>query len=598
MGNAAAQTLLALRNLSGSSAAFSAEKIRGADAVFGAYPVAPAFPVPRSGTLVDYGLNGVDVGNGPATVKGGPVILASVGGNAAKSGTVSAKATAYVRHLLEQAVLATPGGANPILDKATVDIAISKFTAVDIEDIAKAHPNAWEFIQAWKAGKWQNGGVANLDGGNTVPAWVYVVDKDKLAQIMATQSEGTANGVGQPGFWEGLIPIWGSGRAAIDDFQNGRYFWGTVNTAFAVTDIFLVKSLVVGGVKLIGKTGAKLLPKLVGRDAASATARDVSETAGKWVLEILNNTCFAAGTPLLTPRGEKAIEDFRKGDEILCRPDDSPDACIRTSVVEEVFELSAPTLELRVGGRTIRTTAEHPFFVAGRGWVSAGELQVGDLLAGHDARATAVQSVTPTNRQETVYNLRVAIDHTYFVGRRDWGFSIWVHNRYYAQKIGNTWTIFEKVGNKTRIVKEGLSEDVAVRAAREFNRLVEEAAKAEAARLAAKEAANALHHSLPKFLGGEISQVIGKKIPAAIHREFHSLLKKALKARGIPLPIGGVDGSAPRWARYFLENEGAQQKAFEAVLEVSRLIDKKYGTSITQDVWKNIMGKNYRVLEP
>jgi hypothetical protein len=29
---------------------------------------------------------------------------------------------------------------------------------------------------------------------------------------------------------------------------------------------------------------------------------------------------------------------------------------------------------------------------------------------------------------ETVYNLEVEGDHTYFVGARDWGFSVWAHN--------------------------------------------------------------------------------------------------------------------------------------------------------------------------
>jgi len=47
--------------------------------------------------------------------------------------------------------------------------------------------------------------------------------------------------VGQSGFWEGVIPIWGSGRDAIDDFQNGKWVWGSINTALAVSDVFLVK---------------------------------------------------------------------------------------------------------------------------------------------------------------------------------------------------------------------------------------------------------------------------------------------------------------------------------------------------------------------
>ena len=63
--------------------------------------------------------------------------------------------------------------------------------------------------------------------------------------------------VGAPGFWEGMIPIWGSGRAAINDFQEGHYIWGTVDTALAVSDVFFVKALVTGAVKGVGKTAIK-----------------------------------------------------------------------------------------------------------------------------------------------------------------------------------------------------------------------------------------------------------------------------------------------------------------------------------------------------
>ncbi|WP_018079194.1 RHS repeat-associated core domain-containing protein [Thiobacillus denitrificans] len=48
--------------------------------------------------------------------------------------------------------------------------------------------------------------------------------------------------VGAPGFGESLIPIWGSGREAISDFQSGRYVWGTINGALAVSDVFLIGS--------------------------------------------------------------------------------------------------------------------------------------------------------------------------------------------------------------------------------------------------------------------------------------------------------------------------------------------------------------------
>jgi hypothetical protein len=60
--------------------------------------------------------------------------------------------------------------------------------------------------------------------------------------------------VGQPGPWELWIPIWGSGRAAIDDFQNGNYGWAAFNTAMAISDVFLVKSIMTG----VGKGLIKL----------------------------------------------------------------------------------------------------------------------------------------------------------------------------------------------------------------------------------------------------------------------------------------------------------------------------------------------------
>ena len=47
---------------------------------------------------------------------------------------------------------------------------------------------------------------------------------------------GLSKSVGQPGFAESWIPVWGSGRAAIDDFQNGNYGWAVVNGVLAVAE--------------------------------------------------------------------------------------------------------------------------------------------------------------------------------------------------------------------------------------------------------------------------------------------------------------------------------------------------------------------------
>jgi hypothetical protein len=78
------------------------------------------------------------------------------------------------------------------------------------------------------------------------------------AQIQASKA------VGAPGFWESLIPVWGSARAAINDFQTGHWGWGLFNSALAISDVFLVKSAitVIGKVAVAGV--AKLAAKEVG----------------------------------------------------------------------------------------------------------------------------------------------------------------------------------------------------------------------------------------------------------------------------------------------------------------------------------------------
>jgi hypothetical protein len=78
------------------------------------------------------------------------------------------------------------------------------------------------------------------------------------------------------------------------------------------------------------------------------------------------------------------------------------------------------------------TTAEHPFFSVERGWVKVQELAVGETLVGQDGQWTNVASVRNTNEWRTVYNVTVAEHHTYFVGKDEWGFSVWVHNARYS----------------------------------------------------------------------------------------------------------------------------------------------------------------------
>ncbi|MEG1239245.1 RHS repeat domain-containing protein [Chryseobacterium sp.] len=86
------------------------------------------------------------------------------------------------------------------------------------------------------------------------------------------------NNVGQPGAWEGAIPIWGSGRAAVDHFQNGNYWRGAAYTALAVSDVFLVKSLAVGAGKLAVAGFGKIAAKETAEQAAKTGTNLVEQT--------------------------------------------------------------------------------------------------------------------------------------------------------------------------------------------------------------------------------------------------------------------------------------------------------------------------------
>ena len=78
----------------------------------------------------------------------------------------------------------------------------------------------------------------------------------------------------------------------------------------------------------------------------------------------------------------------------------------------------------------------HPFFVQGKGWVSAKDLVVGDKLELLDGGQAYVDAIDQEKLTESVkvYNFEVEDFHTYFVGKT----SILVHN-VCSGNHGNAW---------------------------------------------------------------------------------------------------------------------------------------------------------------
>jgi hypothetical protein len=127
----------------------------------------------------------------------------------------------------------------------------------------------------------------------------------------------------------------------------------------------------------------------------------------------------------------KPIEEIQEGDWVLARSEFDPQGPLELKRVEEKFVRTAAVMELVINGQTIKTTAEHPLYVpAQERFVPAGELQVGDLLVSSQGTLIPIESITSLNEITTVYNLRVADHHTYFVGGALWGWDVWVHNAY------------------------------------------------------------------------------------------------------------------------------------------------------------------------
>lgn len=60
---------------------------------------------------------------------------------------------------------------------------------------------------------------------------------------------GAGGRIGHPGELESLIPVWGSGREALADFEGGDYVGAGLNGALAASDLFLAGSLLRGAAK-------------------------------------------------------------------------------------------------------------------------------------------------------------------------------------------------------------------------------------------------------------------------------------------------------------------------------------------------------------
>jgi len=87
----------------------------------------------------------------------------------------------------------------------------------------------------------------NINEG--IAAYVAANTPVKQDPVPPPEPTGPTGPVGPSGPLESFVPVWGSGRDALNSFQSGEYGWGTFHGAMAVTDLALAKSFAKGIVR-------------------------------------------------------------------------------------------------------------------------------------------------------------------------------------------------------------------------------------------------------------------------------------------------------------------------------------------------------------
>ncbi|WP_019502247.1 SpvB/TcaC N-terminal domain-containing protein [Pseudanabaena sp. PCC 6802] len=139
---------------------------------------------------------------------------------------------------------------------------------------------------------------------------------------LTEKSETGGKSVGKPGFGESLIPVWGSGREAIYNFQKGSWGWGILYTGLAVTDVFLVKSLATAAGKAIIKTVARETTELATKEVAEKGIEKVAETtfkeaSEKTAQEVVEKTTKEAVSKEVT---EVGLQSFTHAEKYGIKP--------------------------------------------------------------------------------------------------------------------------------------------------------------------------------------------------------------------------------------------------------------------------------------
>ncbi|WP_425518848.1 RNase A-like domain-containing protein, partial [Pseudomonas lijiangensis] len=253
------------------------------------------------------------------------------------------------------------------------------------------------------------------------------------------------------GFWESGNAI-GEGAAValnedLSDKLNALY---DTDVSAAQQALLLIRTVsVVTGAGTLGKTGAKLsgdVAKAVGSKLDEMLEKAVVKNdTGKGTPDLANNNfgsegpcCFAAGTMVSTPDGDRAIDTLKVGDIVWSKPEKGGKpfaaAILATHVRNDqpIYRLKLKSVRQdgEVENETLLVTPGHPFYVpAQRDFVPVIDLKPGDRLqsledGASENTSSEVESLELYLPEGKTYNLTVDVGHTFYVGK----LKTWVHN--------------------------------------------------------------------------------------------------------------------------------------------------------------------------
>ncbi|WP_460410535.1 MULTISPECIES: Hint domain-containing protein [unclassified Pseudomonas] len=148
--------------------------------------------------------------------------------------------------------------------------------------------------------------------------------------------------------------------------------------------------------------------------------------------------CFAAGTKVSTPQGDRVIESLKVGDVVWSKPEKGGKP-FAAAILATHQRSDQPIYRLKLKsvrgagaaeGETLLVTPSHPFYVpAKHDFIPVKDLEPGDLLqslADGDTENTSseVESLELYLPEGKTYNLTVDVGHTFYVGE----LKTWVHN--------------------------------------------------------------------------------------------------------------------------------------------------------------------------